>query len=150
MDNTYYKAVYVQDDGRLLSAIVSNNFPSLRLNYALNVWTEATVGGILVFSSLMSALDLVGGTRYRATYHIYECEVEQPIPLPAQALFANCLYMETVADLWKNMHVNAVLKTHWPKDTASFKRVKLTKLVPTTEYDYEKETISSSDTVPVV
>lgn len=110
---------------------------ALRTEYFLNIWSTATIGGLLVFDNLESAKQFVTGRPY---YRIFKCEVEQPVELPSYRSDSGLWQSNFIAKFWNTNTTREELAWNqeysmsveiatWPEHTAAFKRVKLTEQV---------------------
>lgn len=112
----------------VIRSAIAHNTP-WELIYSQDTWTEARVGGILVFDSLEAAAEFA--KEGFDCCEVYECECEEPIDLPVGRL--NVVRLNTASrmdmkDLW--MYTSGPTELpKWPAHTCAFKRIKLTKLV---------------------
>ena len=125
----YYKVVDEYPDG-YFSVYAAGRF---RTKYNINEWTEATIGGLLVFENLEAAKTFVNNRRY---FHIFKCEVEQPVELPPYRSDSGMWRSDFIAKFWdKNISVEELRSrlpveiSQWPDHTAAFKRVKITEQI---------------------
>jgi hypothetical protein len=129
----YYKVVDKYHDG-YFSVYAAGRFFT---KYNINEWTEATTGGLLVFENLEAAKTFVNNRRY---FHIFKCEVEQPVDLPPYRSDSGMWRSDFIAKFWdKNISVEglrwdtassiSVEISQWPDHTAAFKRVKITEQI---------------------
>ena len=118
----YFKAVKVDSKGRLRSL----TFPPanlLSLIYSTEEYTEAKVGGVLVFDNISSAISF---TKSWDT-QIWSCIVEEPIPLPPYRSCTNDI--QDARDIWSSNRrtYSIVISSYigWPTCSCAFKRIKL-------------------------
>ena len=136
----YYKVVDRYQE-RYFSAFASG---SLRIEYKLNEWSEASVGGLLVFDNLQAAVDFKTGRPY---YDIFKCEVAEAVDLSKYRADSVQAFTQIniISKFWQNLSYeileSEILKlnmflfayysgvSQWPEHTVAFKRVKLTELI---------------------
>ena len=133
----YYKVVDEYPDG-YFSVYAAGRF---RTKYNINEWTEATIGGLLVFENLKAAKTFAnnGGEDFNG-FRIFKCEVEQPVELPPYRSDSGIWRSDFIAKFWdKNISVEglrwdtassiSVEISQWPDHIAAFKRVKITEQI---------------------
>jgi len=128
---TAYKVVRRTENGALVSCLMDH--PELIVQYHPGEWTEAPVGGLLVFSSRASAdgfaQRLLAKTHNR--YEVWECEAEESVLLPG--LRVACTDMvNAVRWLWGHPCLRPVADEirlggfgSWPVGTRAFRRVRI-------------------------
>ena len=102
----------------------------LVMEYGLDQWTEARVGGLLVFDNLADTVQMLLQCSYdqdntKSNLAIFEVKVKTPVVLPpSHAGWGECL--EVYKDLWGNPNFifNAPNGDHWPSGTLAFKKIK--------------------------
>ena len=129
----YYKVVAEYHDG-YFSVYAAGRFFT---KYNINEWTEATIGGLLVFENLEAAKTFAnnGGEDFNG-FRIFKCEVEQPVELPPYRSDSGMWRSDFIAKFWdKNISVEELRSrlhveiSQWPDHTAAFKRVKITEQI---------------------
>jgi hypothetical protein len=116
---TAYKVVR-NVKGRLVSAIVDG---PTTLEYFPGEWTEATVGGILVYGEENTAHEFAG----RLPWEVWLAEVDGPISLPKYRLDICLLTDNQVKQLWDEdfRKFDPWNLEPWPAGTLAFKRCRL-------------------------
>jgi hypothetical protein len=121
---------------------VGNESPTsnLVLEYKPGEWVEAPIGGLFVFDSLPAAQRYGTSVNLAREYTsggasgvvLWECECEEPIPLPEQ-LTPNPLSLSASLcnAFWSGTPWTGICVI--PNGTLTFKRVKLTRLINTVE-----------------
>jgi hypothetical protein len=126
-----FKVVRRDAHGRLVSCSVEE--PELAVEYRPGLWSEARVGGLLVFTRYALAdgfaCALYAHTRHE--YEIWRCEGREQVPLPEFRISRTDL-TEAVKMLWSAQDLGQIKKLLWPRlfmpwpeGTAAYRMVKL-------------------------
>jgi hypothetical protein len=126
-----FKVVRRRADGSLVSCSIEN--PELAVEYRPGLWSEARVGGLLVFTRYALADGFACALRVhtRHDYEIWRCEGREEMPLP-QFRISRTDLTEAVKMLWRAQELGEIKKLLWPRyfdlwpeGTAAYRMVKL-------------------------
>jgi len=118
----YHFKVVRNRSGRLFSAFVESPFD---LEYIPGQWTDAPIGGILVFTHKIFAVNFSYSV---PSNEIWRCEVDGPVDLPPFRALVKCVYREVLIDIWRNQCRTDMGKNtlaNWPAGTVAYERVRL-------------------------
>jgi len=117
----YFKVVRNRA-GRLFSAFIKSPFD---LEYIPGQWTEARIGGILVFTHKIFAVNFSYSVQ---SNEIWSCEVDGQVELPPFRVLVKCVSRDALIDIWTNQCRTKMSKNtlaNWPAGTVAYERVKL-------------------------
>jgi len=126
-----FKVVRKDAHGRLLSCATEN--PKLVVEYRPSLWTEARIGGLLVFMDYSAAEIFAGAVSIGTTesFEIWLREVSDQVRLPEFSL-TRTDRTDAVELLWRSKDVRAIKHLirparleFWPEGTVAYRRVKL-------------------------
>jgi hypothetical protein len=132
-----FKVVRRRADGSLVSCSIEN--PEFVVEYRPALWSEARIGGLLVFTRYAFADGFACALRVhtRHEYEVWRCEGREQVPLP-QFRISRTELTEAVKMLWRCEDLSKIKKflwpgyfKLWPEGTATYKFIKLLERVDT-------------------
>lgn len=127
----YYKVVN-KCSGKLYSAIVHGN-RGFNIRYFPGEWVQAKVGGLLVFTSKITATRFMSREEHHhGPMQLWECQCMHPVKLPKLRLWEiDDFIPSNLKKIWSKLFRQLKsddLRT-WPKNSKGFKKVKLLKQI---------------------
>lgn len=118
-----WRVCKITEEGTMKSFSVDH--PDLELEYRMNEWTEAHIGGVLCFSSLEYAIRFLAGFD-PSPFAILRCIGEKPLTLPhgAPLIFYHQDQIKIAKAAWSGQDVHREVQVDfWPDGTVAYRRV---------------------------
>jgi len=97
----------------------------LIVEYHIDKWVEAPVGGLLVFNNKNLARSFAYDSDGVQHYDVFTCKVEEPVKLPECNIFPTIdQAFESFVKLWNGQEISE-LRSRWPLGTEAYRKVKL-------------------------